>query len=330
MKTLTALWALCLAGAAWAQEDSKARIDELVKQLGDEYFETRSKAAEELKKIGAPALEALRKAAADSPDAEVRQRARELVEAIEKPRKTVEEKPPAEKPAAPAKPRAARGCSVSVTTINGDSKYTFTPADGTPFTFHKNADGSVKLEYANDRGEEKSASAESLDAFLKDQKDLAAQHGITKDGIEYAGAKVSFDGAHVVRGVLRGFRIQPGKFMWKRQGDEDEEDEDWEEFFGQDFPFDRGTSSAAGAAIEGVPSVLRSHLEIPEGQGVVIGKVKADSVAAKAGLKQHDILLAIDGNKVVNAKDVRALLTKDSKATVIRGGKKQTLGEEKK
>jgi hypothetical protein len=59
------------------------KIAELVKKLGSDNFEDRESANKELDAIGAPALEALRKAA-KSEDAETRMRAEKLVKNIEK------------------------------------------------------------------------------------------------------------------------------------------------------------------------------------------------------------------------------------------------------
>ncbi|HEY7158134.1 MAG TPA: HEAT repeat domain-containing protein [Gemmataceae bacterium] len=61
----------------------KEKIAKLIDQLGSGAFAERQKATKELAAIGAPALEALRKAA-QSEDAEVRKRANELVRKIEK------------------------------------------------------------------------------------------------------------------------------------------------------------------------------------------------------------------------------------------------------
>src|ERR671931_2307711 len=66
-----------------ADKTDAARITKLVEQLGSGDFEEREKASKELDDIGAPALEALRKAAA-SEDAEVRHRAQDLVRKIER------------------------------------------------------------------------------------------------------------------------------------------------------------------------------------------------------------------------------------------------------
>jgi hypothetical protein len=59
-----------------------ARIDRLITDLGSAKFAERAKARQELKKIGEPALEALRKAA-KADDAETRRGAEELVQLIE-------------------------------------------------------------------------------------------------------------------------------------------------------------------------------------------------------------------------------------------------------
>jgi hypothetical protein len=59
-----------------------ARIAELVKELSAEKYEQRAAAADELKRIGRPALAALR-AAQDSGDAEVAETARRLIAEIE-------------------------------------------------------------------------------------------------------------------------------------------------------------------------------------------------------------------------------------------------------
>jgi formylglycine-generating enzyme required for sulfatase activity len=72
-----AVWSACPA----AETDTE-RIDRLILQLGSEKFAEREAAGRALEAIGTPALEALRKAAAESEDAEVRSRAGRLVETV--------------------------------------------------------------------------------------------------------------------------------------------------------------------------------------------------------------------------------------------------------
>ena len=101
------------------------QIQELIKKLGSDDFTVREQATEDLKKAGKNAREALKKAADESEDPEVRQRARSILEELAK----------AEKPAPPPRRQLPgfQGLSgVMVRTVNGDSTYTITPADGSP------------------------------------------------------------------------------------------------------------------------------------------------------------------------------------------------------
>lgn len=66
------------------KKTSQEQIKRLVTQLGDDDFAKRVRAKKQLQTVGEPALDALRKAADSSRDAEVRKAAKELVEAIER------------------------------------------------------------------------------------------------------------------------------------------------------------------------------------------------------------------------------------------------------
>jgi len=65
-----------------SNETMTARIQRLIQQLGDYSFAKREAASKELQSIGEPALDALRKAAAATDDAEVRGRAERIIEAV--------------------------------------------------------------------------------------------------------------------------------------------------------------------------------------------------------------------------------------------------------
>lgn len=313
---------LSMSGTAWAQEDPppvpQERIERLIRELGSSEFETRERATTELKKIGRLAADALRKAAENAEDPEVRARASAILEALTRP------EPKKDEPARPGAP-ALRGASVSVVSQNGDTRYTITPAGGRPFTFHRNADGSVKLETSDDGGKEQVASSDSLDAFLKDHAELAAKHGITKDGIETGGARVGFGGGAFR--IIRPFRLPP----FDPQDESDEEwwpDGDLEELldrFGAGPMFVRPT--VHGARFGSVSDVLRSHLKLPETGGLVVERVRAGSLAEQVGLRTHDIVLEVDGQAVKTAADVRKLLKKESKIGVVRAGERRKLGE---
>jgi hypothetical protein len=59
------------------------QIDRLIEQLGSERYAERQAATTTLKHVGEPALDALRRASRNSNDAEIRRRAKRLVENIE-------------------------------------------------------------------------------------------------------------------------------------------------------------------------------------------------------------------------------------------------------
>jgi hypothetical protein len=60
-----------------------ARIDQLITQLGSEFYAEREVATKALNRAGAPALEPLQRACEGSDDAEIRRRAERLIMAIE-------------------------------------------------------------------------------------------------------------------------------------------------------------------------------------------------------------------------------------------------------
>jgi len=286
------------------------RIQDLIKKLGSDDFTTREQATEELKKAGKGAREALKKAVDETDDPEVRQRARTLLEDLAK----------AERPA-PQQRRILPGqgfqglSGVSVRTVNGDSTYTITPGDGSPIlTFHKAQAGQVKLDYI-EGGESKSASSANLDAFLKDHAELARKYGISEEGINYGGSRVSFKGPLFpkLNAPLFPLPQRPNRVPPPPPPLDDEEE---------------GTA-VAGALLAPVEDSLRAQLDLPEGQGAVVLKVTPGSLAAAVGLKKSDVLLEIDGKKITTPESAKGLLMKESRALVVRKGKKETLGEKK-
>lgn len=315
--------ALALATAAFAfpaaaQEDPKVR--DLIRQLGSEDFQTRENATLELKKIGRPAEEALRGALSNE-DPEVRARARQILEDLEQAGKPRADAPKLPRRVVPGLPGLAfRGASVQVTSVNGDSTTKITPGDGSaPITFHKAAGGSVKLEYQNDKGESKTAEAESIEKFVKDHKELAEKFGITEGGINYAGARTSFKGGG---GGFSGAPFPRGGFRFRGvpQGDEEDLNEFLNELLGE-----RRGARAGGATFEPVPDALRAQFEIPEGEGLVVGRVSEGSAAEAAGLRKNDVLLEVDGKKVSSAKGLAEALKKPGSLTVLRKGQREKL-----
>jgi carboxyl-terminal processing protease len=72
---------VCLASAP----DEPPRIAQLIARLGSDDFDERERATQALAAVGKPALAALRRAAAEHPDVEVRRRAARLVAALDPP-----------------------------------------------------------------------------------------------------------------------------------------------------------------------------------------------------------------------------------------------------
>ena len=92
-----------------------------------------------------------------------------------------------------------------------------------------------------------------------------------------------------------------------------------------------GGDGRLGARVAKPNPTLVDQLDLPKGQGLVLEDVQADSAAAKAGLKPHDVLLELDGKPVSDepAKFVRELgeikADKAVDAVVLRRGKRETV-----
>ncbi|HTF57343.1 MAG TPA: PDZ domain-containing protein [Planctomycetota bacterium] len=333
MKTLTILTMVLGTGVAVfaMQPQDEAKIKEAIRGLGSENFEEREKAATELRKAGAPALEALKKAADESDDPEVRARAKRLVQEIEKPAK--------QKGRAPG--LRSGNARLTIRQANGDVVYTIQPEEGEAIEFRRSTDGAVKLTYPDGKGGKAEASADSLEKFLADQKALAEKYGISKEGIDYGGTRLSFSARRALPAVPRlDVPELPGMPGWPDLEEFKTLREDLRRAFeelnkSRTFMPEMWERNLFGAEATGrglqltpVPGVLRSQLAIPEGQGVVVESVREGSAADAAGLKRHDVILEIDGNTVSGPADVRTHLKRESSVKVLRSGKEQTLKPE--
>lgn len=82
----------------------------------------------------------------------------------------------------------------------------------------------------------------------------------------------------------------------------------------------------AGLVTARAPAVLREQLELKHGAGLIVEEVAAGSAAERAGLRQHDVLVALDGQLLVLPEQLTTLLEEwgdDELLTcrVLRGGK---------
>ena len=85
-----------------------------------------------------------------------------------------------------------------------------------------------------------------------------------------------------------------------------------------------------GVRVQEVGETLRDQLSLKENEGVIVTEVKAGSVAEKAGLKEHDILLKLEGKTVTDRwqfrADVLAALGKpEFELQILRAGKRETV-----
>jgi membrane-associated protease RseP (regulator of RpoE activity) len=78
-------------------------------------------------------------------------------------------------------------------------------------------------------------------------------------------------------------------------------------------------------------SPLRAHLDLPENQGLIIANVMPDSPAAKAGLKQHDIMLRANDKDLHEMQDLVELVLSEGPKKgqitldVLRHNKRETV-----
>jgi hypothetical protein len=63
-----------------------------------------------------------------------------------------------------------------------------------------------------------------------------------------------------------------------------------------------------GVAVSPVPPVVAHQLKLPEGVGLVVDEVMPESPAAKAGLKEYDVLHKLDDQLLVNPEQLQTLV----------------------
>jgi C-terminal processing protease CtpA/Prc len=85
-----------------------------------------------------------------------------------------------------------------------------------------------------------------------------------------------------------------------------------------------------GVNVAPVQENLRAHLKLPRGTGLLVESVVPDSPAEKAGLQQHDILMKVDDQIVVNFHQFITLIRNRAagdrvKLEILRAGQTQTL-----
>ena len=89
------------------------------------------------------------------------------------------------------------------------------------------------------------------------------------------------------------------------------------------------TDEALGATLEPPSESLRTQLDLPKDQGLVVASLAGDGPAAQAGLKEKDILLKLGGKALGKGEDVQTLLKaagdKEVSLEILRAGKRTVL-----
>jgi membrane-associated protease RseP (regulator of RpoE activity) len=67
-------------------------------------------------------------------------------------------------------------------------------------------------------------------------------------------------------------------------------------------------STYMGVVIESVPDVLRDYIDLPKGVGLLFSHIASESPAEAAGLKDNDIIIAFDGQIVINYSQLSTLI----------------------
>jgi hypothetical protein len=65
---------------------------------------------------------------------------------------------------------------------------------------------------------------------------------------------------------------------------------------------------AAGLVTARAPDIVREQLALPRGRGLVVMTVAPDSLASRAGIRRHDVLVAIDGQWLLLPEQLEALV----------------------
>jgi S1-C subfamily serine protease len=91
-----------------------------------------------------------------------------------------------------------------------------------------------------------------------------------------------------------------------------------------------GTGGWLGASVSEVSADAMKQLKLPEERGALLGKIVADSPAAKAGLHEKDVVLEVNGQRVEGTEQFRRMIReipagRTANLTIWRDGRTQNL-----
>jgi len=129
--------------------------------------------------------------------------------------------------------------------------------------------------------------------------------------------------------------VQKDKGKSKEQAESKEQKEKDKSLFAspggqQWFELGSGDGGYLGVYLEEVTPERSKELGLTEERGAVVMKVVAESPAAKAGVKENDVIVALNGRRVDSVRELQRLLNetpadRSVQIEVIRGGSRQTM-----
>lgn len=203
--------------------------------------------------------------------------------------------------------------------------------------------GRVELTVPGEGGGKKTYEADTLEEFRRRHADAVRKHGLER----YLGGGrrwVPEDFERWWEDLRKNRRFLPEVPDFRDPLGEDwqkwmdEQRKQWEEFRrlfrdpGGPGPEPAPPSGGRelGIRVGPVPETLRDQLSLRENEGVVVEEVKPDSIAERAGLRRHDLILRVDGKAVEDKWQFRrdvsdALGKKEFDLEIVRGGKRESL-----
>jgi len=341
---LVVLAVFILPATALAQElvekpdPVKARVEELVKKLGSEDFEERESATEELKKIGEPAAEALRKAA-EGEDAEASWRAKDILKAIEKPKPAAEKK--LGKQSGESARREAGGIREKLEEMlrrrekETEKEPESNLPDGLGKQFRKEIERMLKkleemekgLDSPGPFGEDSELIPDEIRKMFEEMRkrsDEARRRFDEEDKPVEPKTEPRGEGEAKKRGStvieLGKGQVIIKKLTWKDGKLVEEEN------FGENSKLPGLRITDTGSALD----ALRYHLSLGEKEGVLVAGVVEDCPFAKAGVKMHDIITKVDDKQVGSLEELTKAVTgkKKIKMEIMRQGERKVLDVE--
>jgi len=183
------------------------------------------------------------------------------------------------------------------------------------FSLRVTADGHVEMTVQED-GKDKTYKADSMEDFTRQYPELARKVGIGR-GVHAWTFRGHEDLAKKLEELQKRFGAQGPDLQKLLERPKAE---------GHAAP----SGPRLGVMLAPLSEALAEQLGLDAGSGALIDDVEGGSLAEKSGLKQHDVLLKVDGKDVSGADSVRgtvreALKKKEFNVEILRHGKKQTI-----